>query len=297
MRVIAIFLMLLMLFSCSEAENKQGSKQLRQVKHKVGVVIARVGVTPFYEADIDMAFAILPESVQVLRDDLVARSQILHTLIRRHVLAEKAVEMKLNQAEILSYQIQESRNDLLIDALQTWKRNTVQEPTEKELASYFDMHKLAFQTPEQVHVRHVILATRDEALAFIARVKEGEDFAKLASELSLDENSKIRGGSLNWFGRDVMDKTFEEAVFSIKEEGQLSAEFQTQFGWHVALLMGRKNMQQKPFEEVKDEIKQQLKHQVLQQWLDTLVAEKKVQMIRAEYSLKPHPITDSRSSN
>ncbi len=85
---------------------------------------------------------------------------------------------------------------------------------------------------EQVHARHILVATEEEARQVLQRLKAGEDFAQLAQELSRDTASGKNGGDLGWFGRGVMVKPFEEAAFAL-EVGQWSEPVQTQFGFHI----------------------------------------------------------------
>lgn len=85
---------------------------------------------------------------------------------------------------------------------------------------------------EQVHARHILVATEEEARQVLERLRAGEDFAQLARELSRDTASGKNGGDLGWFGRGVMVEPFEEAAFAL-EVGQWSEPVKTQFGFHI----------------------------------------------------------------
>jgi peptidyl-prolyl cis-trans isomerase D len=87
-------------------------------------------------------------------------------------------------------------------------------------------------TEEQVHVRHILVATLEEAQAVVERLKAGEDFAALALELSTDTSNNETGGDLGWFGRGQMVTEFEDAAFSL-EVGATSDPVQTDFGYHI----------------------------------------------------------------
>jgi parvulin-like peptidyl-prolyl isomerase len=91
---------------------------------------------------------------------------------------------------------------------------------------------------EQVHARHILVETEEEAEGVLARLQAGEDFASLAQELSLDTPSAEQGGDLGWFPRGLMTFAFEEAAFSM-EVGQLSGTVQTTFGYHILQVLGR----------------------------------------------------------
>ena len=285
MHFLLILFSLFFITACQQPVQEDTAQHLESLEAH-GIVIARVGNTPFYESDIDTAFTLLPENIQGLRDDLDARSQVLHTIIRRHILKQQAIKTKLDQNKHLLYRIQEAKNDILIEAVQAKEQKRIKDPSKNDIAKYFLKNHADYVIPAQIHIRHIIVATRGEALEIIDKIKKGSDFSELASNLSLDENSKVRGGDLNWLSRGVMDQVFEDDVFSLKEEGEISKEFQTQFGWHVAQLIAKKEKKQKTLEESSDEIKIQLKHLALQKWLNQLVSDSHVQILRTEYGLR-----------
>ena len=99
---------------------------------------------------------------------------------------------------------------------------------------------------------------RKQAEAVLARVKAGEDFAKLASQYTDEEVGKTRGGDLDFFGRGQMAKEFEEAAFALKP-GQISDIVKTSFGLHIIKTTDRKPAATRPLEEVKSQIEDQMK--------------------------------------
>jgi peptidyl-prolyl cis-trans isomerase SurA len=82
-------------------------------------------------------------------------------------------------------------------------------------------------------------------------LKAGADFEELAKQVSQDPGSAKRGGALGWFSRNQMVKEFEDAAFAL-QPGEMSAPFQSPFGWHIILSKGRKQLE--PFEEHREAI-------------------------------------------
>jgi parvulin-like peptidyl-prolyl isomerase len=91
---------------------------------------------------------------------------------------------------------------------------------------------------EQVHARHILVATEEEARQVLERLKAGEDFAQLARELSRDTASAKNGGDLGWIGRGMTVEPFEKAAFAL-EVGRWSEPVQTQFGFHIIQVLER----------------------------------------------------------
>lgn len=79
------------------------------------------------------------------------------------------------------------------------------------------------------------------------KVKKGESFEELAKQFSDDRSSGQKGGELPMFGAGKMVEEFEEASFSLKNVGDISAPFKTQYGWHIV-----KKLEHKPVGELKD---------------------------------------------
>jgi hypothetical protein len=92
-------------------------------------------------------------------------------------------------------------------------------------------------TQDEVWARHILVATQVEAEAVIARLKAGEDFGKIASQVSTDTGSKDKGGDLGWFGKGAMVAPFEEAAFKLNI-GQISDPIKSDYGFHIIQVIG-----------------------------------------------------------
>jgi parvulin-like peptidyl-prolyl isomerase len=107
---------------------------------------------------------------------------------------------------------------------------------------------LGEETPkvaEQVHARHILVETEDEAKEVIERLNKGEDFAELAKELSKDTTSGLEGGDLGFVPRGRFVEAVEEPVFTLPV-GQVSEPIQSDFGWHVIEVLAREERELSP---------------------------------------------------
>lgn len=86
---------------------------------------------------------------------------------------------------------------------------------------------------DKIKCSHILVKKQGEAFAILERLKNGESFANLARELSIDKGSAKRGGDLGFFGRGMMVKPFEQAAFKLKK-GEITTEpVKTEFGYHI----------------------------------------------------------------
>jgi len=152
---------------------------------------------------------------------------------------------------------------LLVDTIKTRAQLSL-EPA--ELEAYYNEHLADFAQEEQVRARHILLKVDDsrsaaEAEAELervkARVQAGEDFAKLAGELSEDPGSKARGGDLGYFGRGRMIAEFEQAAFAAAPN-EIVGPVKTSFGYHLIQVLDHKAGGQRPFSEVEAQVRARL---------------------------------------
>jgi len=149
-----------------------------------------------------------------------------------------------------------------------------------EAAAYFQRHRDRFIRPESVRARQIVVDARPKADAVLERLKAGEDFAKVAREVSLSPDS-ASGGDLGYFARGEMPLEFEEVVFSMKP-GQMSPVVETPYGFHVFKLEDRRRSVVPKFEEAKEEVVQELKSRRFESayvgWMAELKEKSKVEV-------------------
>lgn len=155
--------------------------------------------------------------------------------------------------------------------------------TEEEAKEYYEKHKDKFTQPEMVHVRHILLPTEEEAKKVMERIRKGEDFGKIAKEVSTDTGSKDKGGDLGYFSRGKMVKPFEDAAFSLKKKGEIAGPIKTQYGYHIIQFIDRKAPHTMKFMEVKTRLLNELRSEKERSRMDELVnklkAEAEIQVI------------------
>ncbi len=151
------------------------------------------------------------------------------------------------------------------------------EVSETELKKYYEEHIERFKTPESVHVRQIVTDTKEKAEAILRRVQLGENFAKLAYDLSLSPDRKV-GGDLGYIRRGEFPREFE-VCFSMSP-GEISPIIPSLYGFHIFKIIQKEPPKTLSFEEVNDKIlaerKQKNREEAVQKLVEQLRERAKV---------------------
>lgn len=128
-------------------------------------------------------------------------------------------------------------------------------------------------TAEQVHARHIVVATEDEAEEIVGLIEGGADFADLARERSVDVASRDDGGDFGWFPRGLVAPEIENAAFSLKP-GEISDVFILAESYHIVLVVERDDAR-----ELSPEALIELRLSVFDRWLDEQRADAKIERL------------------
>lgn len=131
---------------------------------------------------------------------------------------------------------------------------------------------------EEVHARHILVKTEDEAKDILKRLKAGEDFAKLAKEKSTDPGSGEKGGDLGYFTKDQMVKEFADAAFAL-DKGKTSDPVKSDFGWHIIQVEDKRKVQLPDLDKVRGQIENQLTQKYVQEQMGKVLQGKKVEVL------------------
>lgn len=143
---------------------------------------------------------------------------------------------------------------------------------EAALRTAYDEQLSRFAEDEQRQASHILIpveggadaateqAAKKQAEELLAQLRAGADFATLAKQYSKDPGSAAKGGELGFFGRGVMDKTFEEAVFNLKKD-EISEPVRSAYGYHLIKLEAIKGGGVKSFADVRKDLERDLQRQ------------------------------------
>jgi peptidyl-prolyl cis-trans isomerase D len=185
--------------------------------------------------------------------------------------------------------------------------------SDAEAEAYYQEHTSEFDEPKRLRVAHVLVrvppvggsdaenAAKAKVEDVIKRAKGGEDFAKLAREISEDKASAVQGGDLGFVGPGELVAPFEQAAFALKK-GEISPPVRTPFGYHAIRVVDVKEGGKIPLKDVVAKIKETLGTQKSEQAAQTRADEVRATLLSAKefpaeakrLGLEPHEVTFGR---
>jgi peptidyl-prolyl cis-trans isomerase C len=185
---------------------------------------------------------------------------LLDRVIDFRLLANAAERLEVADDPAVEAALARARADVLRDALVQQKIR--EETTADKLRERYEGLKQSEDfAQEEVHARHILTESEEEAKAVIEELQGGADFAALAEERSVGPSAQ-GGGDLGFFRREQMVPEFAEAAFAL-EPGEITTEpVQTQFGWHVIKVLDRRTAEP-TFAESEPQLRQELARDIV----------------------------------
>jgi peptidyl-prolyl cis-trans isomerase C len=253
-------------------------------------VVAKVNGTEIHQSDLAVAEE---EAGQLPPMSPDAKKDYLVQFISDMILVSKAAEAKkMGDTPEFKRKMAFTREKLLMEQLLT--------DTGKSALTDDAMHKVYDEAVKQmgqeqeVHARHILIRAaagddkaskeaEDKIKAVIVRLKSGEDFEKVAKEVTEDPSGKANGGDLGYFSKEQMVPEFSDTAFKL-DKGQISEPVKTQFGWHVIKVEDKRVKPMPKFEDVKPQIEQYVTRKAQAELVTSLRASAKIEKM---YTTEP----------
>lgn len=258
---------LLIAFGCQSSQNGTDGK-----------VMAKVNVQELTEEQINAELSL------AYGDNIPAqaRKDYLNRWIENQLFYEEAKRRGLEKNPEVKERIEQAGKDVMVISLLQGQITKQIQVSEDEARKFYEQNQALFKRDQdEVRASHILFPTREQAGSAYARLKKGEDFKKLAQELSLDSQTKNSGGDIGYFSLSNMHPLIAGAAFNLKV-GAFSSPFQTEIGYHILKVTDRKPKGSiREFEEVKDKLIAQMtaekKNEVVTQLLDELKKKAKIE--------------------
>jgi peptidyl-prolyl cis-trans isomerase C len=218
-------------------------------------VVARANGVDIHQSDLALAEEEVGASMPQMPPDQ-KHEYLITYLADIIILSQAADQQKIGDRPDVKHRIDIERNKVLMESLlQSTGQAAV---TDEAMHKVYDDAVKQMPPEQEVHARHILVATEDEAKDIEAQLKKGADFATLAKEKSKDPGA-ADGGDLGYFTKDQMVPEFAEAAFKL-DKGQISDPVKTQFGWHIIEVEDKRIKPTPTFDEVKSQLETYVEH-------------------------------------
>ncbi|WP_398472989.1 peptidylprolyl isomerase [Tardiphaga sp.] len=214
-------------------------------------VLAKVNGQEIRQSDVTIAEEELGPSLAQM-DPSTRKDNVLSFLIDMKIVAKAAEDKKVADREEFKSKLAFARNRLLMDSLLGTEGKEAL--TDANMKKVYDDAAKQISGEQEVHARHILVESEDEAKKIAEELKKGANFAELAKKSSKDPGA-ADGGDLGFFTKDQMVPEFSKVAFEL-EPGKISDPVKSQFGWHIIKVEEKRNRQAPSFDQVKPQIEQ-----------------------------------------
>ncbi|NNE24315.1 MAG: peptidylprolyl isomerase [Rhizobiales bacterium] len=236
-------------------------------------VVATLNGEPVTETEIKLAKEDLGSVLQRIpanqRDEAV-----LNAVIEVRLLAAAGKAAGLSDTPEVKSRMRWLESRALRDAfVETNVANTI---SDADLKARYDLVIGQQPAEQELHARHILVKTEDEAKAIITELDGGADFVEQAKAKSTGPSGP-RGGDLGFFGKGRMVPQFDKAAFELKVGEHSKTPVQTRFGWHIIKVEEAREKPKPAFEDVKEQVRDSMANERLQKLVTELRAKAKIE--------------------
>ena len=238
-------------------------------------VVAKVNGQVLHRSDLDIQMRSAPPQIQQQPLDKIYQP-LLNNMVNAELLDQAARKAKLDQNPQVKQELAAAQTQILVNAyVASIARSQI---TEAKLRAAYDQYAKAAPGTEELHARHILVGTEQEAKDIIDQLKKGADFATLAKDKTTDPSGKSNGGDLGYFTKQDMVPAFADAAFAMKPGDFSQTPVHTEFGWHVIKVEDRRPGKPGTYEQVAPEIAQQMTQQIVSAKLQELRGQAKIEV-------------------
>jgi peptidyl-prolyl cis-trans isomerase C len=243
-------------------------------------IVAKVDGTPVHRTEIEAVVRTLPDQMRQMPMQMLYGA-LLDRVIDFRLLANEAERQKVADDPAVEPALDQARAAVLRDFLV--QREIEKGLTEEKLRARYEQKKAEEGfVREEVHARHILVPTEDEAKAVIEELEGGADFAAVAQERSTGPSGPA-GGDLGFISREQVVPEFAEAAFALNAGETSQTPVQTQFGWHVIDVLERRQVEP-TFDETAPQLRQELAREIVTALVEDLRGDAEIERFNMDGS-------------
>jgi peptidyl-prolyl cis-trans isomerase C len=254
-------------------------------------VLAKVNGSEIRQSDVTLAEEELAPSLAQM-DPATKKDNVLSFLIDLKIVSKAAEDKKLENTDDFKKRLAFTRSRLLMDSLLATEGKSA--TNDDSMKKVYEEASKQITGEQEVHARHILVESEDEAKAVKEELNKGADFAELAKKKSKDPGASD-GGDLGFFTKDQMVPEFSAVAF-VLEPGKVSDPVKSQFGWHIIKVEEKRSRQAPAFDQVKGQIETYVTRKAQADYVTKLREAAKVERMdkTAEPAAKPDAKTDAK---
>lgn len=207
---------------------------------KTGEYVAKIDGTVITKDVAQKEMNTLPQMAKQFFQGPEGATRFVDELVKKEMLYLEAKKRGLDKDEEYQRKVEEFRKFSLINKLLEKEVEAAPKISEEEMKAYYEKHKDEFVEKTQVRIGHIVVKTEEDAKKVYERLDKGEDFGKVAAEMSIDKSTARSGGDLGSFKRGEMGPQLEATAFRLKKGEVSRAPVPAKDGLHILKLLDAK---------------------------------------------------------
>lgn len=171
---------------------------------------------------------------------------VLDQMVNDKLIDEATAKADIEKDPVFQQRLAETKSQLVKTMyLEKFLKDKI---TDKSVKAEYDKFKKENKGKQEVHARHILLSTEEEAKQVIKELDGGAKFQELAEKRSSGPTAKT-GGDVGYFAKGEIIPEFSDAAFKLKKGQYTKEPVKSQFGWHVILVEDKR---ERALPEMKD---------------------------------------------
>lgn len=251
-------------------------KQAEQAKPAAaGDYLLKINDVVISKADLDTELKKMPEEVkQAMMRDAQTYTKFLEDYASKEALGLEAKSKKIEENPDFKSKLEYMKKVTAIQMLLEKEIAKDIKISDKDVQDYYTKNKGQFSAPPTYKVSHIQVKTQADADKVKERLKKGEDFAKVAKEVSEDKESGKNGGDLGMVEQGKLPAELDQAVVKMKK-GEVSAPVKSQYGFHIIKVTDVKQSTALDINAIKEDLRNVLMQEKQQQIFEKYISDVK----------------------
>lgn len=221
--------------------------------------VAIVNGTKISKKDVDNAIKELGQKLEGV-DKKQVFPLVVDQIINEKLLDDASAAAKIDESADFKKRVEILKAQLVKQMY--FERLLKSKVSQEQVKAAYDKFEKENKGKVEVHARHILVPSEEEAVQAIKDLDAGAKFEEIAAKRSSGPNARS-GGDLGWFLKDEMIPAFSEVAFKMKPGTYSKTPVKTELGWHVIKLEEKRERQVPKFAEVELAIRSQLSQQAL----------------------------------